>query len=200
LNNKIIIKFFDRAQAVYGPYDEWFTDIQGNSNAVNRTNRMADRITEFMKIQKKCPIGTSGCFSTGKMLTFTGQVYEENDSLGSSSYTAPRFILSDGTSIAFHPTDTGPPLRNYVGHIMVEIDGPNKGKNQDGYDRFTFIIANDSFTIHPGGSLNLDRYSGQGNFDYTYAEYSLASWVLLNGNMDYFKCNDLNWQTKTSCK
>ena len=53
---------FDRAQAIYGDYDTWFTDLNNDSTA--ECVRFGKRITEFMKISKDCEMTANlGCFS-----------------------------------------------------------------------------------------------------------------------------------------
>ena len=42
-----------RAQAVYGPYDEWFT---GLTNYKDISTRFGERMTEFMKVSKNCKL------------------------------------------------------------------------------------------------------------------------------------------------
>ena len=102
---------FGRAQAVYGPFDEWFHYCQEEGCW---DKFPAKRITEFMKVSEKC-----GYDETGYLTELKGR-------------GAYMFMLSDGTSLAFY--DMG---YTYL-RITVDIDGPNKGKNQYGSDLFDF--------------------------------------------------------------
>ena len=34
---------------------------------------------------------------------------------------------------------------------------------------------------------------------FTGSGLSTSNWAVFNGNLDYLKCNDLNWETKTTC-
>jgi len=53
---------FGRAEAVYGPFEEWFKNDNSNQDYAKR---FATRLTEFMKISKDCGFDTSGkCFVT----------------------------------------------------------------------------------------------------------------------------------------
>ena len=45
---------FGRAEAVYGPYDEWF--INDGNDSDKKTKRTFERISEFMKYSKVCTI------------------------------------------------------------------------------------------------------------------------------------------------
>ncbi len=58
-----------RAQAVYGPYDEWTLNIT-NTTSINQ--RIGERITEFMKVSKIAVQATRTIVS--KMQIFTGQM------------------------------------------------------------------------------------------------------------------------------
>jgi len=82
----------------------------------------------------------------------------------------------------------------------VDIDGPNKGKNQEGNDIFGFsiIMESDLYGNNPQNTLIPDAnpllWTGSLNFSY------VTAWVVENGNLDYLKCPDeLNWETNTSC-
>ena len=60
--------------------------------------------------------------------------------------------------------------------------------------------AND--TGFPRNQLNIcreDFCDFDGRSDDQYSSYGFA-WILKNGNLDYLKCDGLDWDTKTSCK
>lgn len=64
-----------RAQAVYGPYDEWTLNIT-NTTSINQ--RIGERITEFMKVSKNCSTSNQNdCFKDANVYyangTSTGQ-------------------------------------------------------------------------------------------------------------------------------
>ncbi|MBR1942881.1 hypothetical protein IJ843_04015, partial [bacterium] len=175
---------YGRATAVYGPFDEWF---KNDTTGEQKNKRFAERMTEFMKVSKSCGTG-DGCFSSAPLLDLDGSTYVSNRLNGLKNDKAYMYILADGTSIAF-----------YYPNILVDIDGPNKGKNQEGLDNFFFSIdinkyRNDNMEF----VFYIDKRSPmQGAF----SEYDVTLWVLTNDNMDYLKCaSQLNWQTKTSCK
>ena len=154
-----------RATAVYGPFDEWFN---GLSIGEAQTIRVAERLTEFMKISKDYGYNSGG-------------------------YS---IITADGTKIVISSPN----------YIEIDIDGPNKGKNYPGYDKFYFYIADNG--IVPNGRdertspLTSCRGGGWGG---SYC----ADWVIEMGNMDYLKADNqgkcpngkvLDWTTNTSCK
>lgn len=162
-----------RVAVAYGPYSEasWYGGLPNNND---KYTRFAKRMTKFLKVQKDCGVGGSGCFKSG------------NYSLlgGSSSTDNPygyRVILADGTSVSFE-----------YSWISIDIDGPNKGKHQYGDDIFMFAISDDGRSIvgsqdrAPANQQSFARLLAQcQQGSGTWA----SSWVLKYGNMDYKKVN-----------
>ena len=172
----------DRAQAIYGPFDTWTAPMY------HWDEMYARKITEFMKVSKDCGY-ESGCWSEGPFYGAYGDEMEDSASRGGYGV-----LLSDGTAIAFYSA--------WVLRIRVDIDGPNKGKNQWGNDIFEFDICEDlndpSAFCNPKNQL-LYGYDTQRE-NPNLSSYATA-WVIENGNLDYLKCPDeLNWETKTSCE
>ena len=169
-----------RAIVAYGPFRKngvgylWFRDIDNSNQNLHKT-RFAKRMTKFLKVQKDCGIGGSGCFKSGNFLLLGGSDSGE----APNGYTV---ILADGSSVSF----------KYNGWMAVDIDGPNKGKNQFGDDIFYFSINNDGDSIVGNQEVGSDSEqtfaalltrSKQGNGTWA------SSWVLKYGNMDYKKVN-----------
>ena len=171
-----------RAQAVYGPIDEW---IQTSDSTMElQSTRIGERITEFIKVGKTCGIAVNkGCFTTNVILDYDNSVaYDEDNDNESGVY---KIITADGTSIGFMYD-----VSQYCS-IYVDLDGPNKGKNRAGEDRFVFYANKNG--VFPW-DLESDR---SGNFE----SYDVDVWAIENDNMDYLKCADeLNWETKRTCK
>ena len=185
---------FDRAQVIYGPFNEWNKDINlySDENDVyygydEASRRVGQRISEFLKVSKDCEFD-EGCFSSAPLLYVDGSVNNDNDLenlQGSAQNPYYMVLLSDGTSIAF----------NLNGGIRVDIDGPNKGKNQDGIDRFSFEIYDNNNLKPSPNSDNALELTG------TYNDYLYTWWIIQNDNLDYLRCpGELNWETKTSCE
>ena len=176
---------FGRAQAVYGPYDEWCINL----NTYNCTTRTGERITEFMKISKIC--GTSnGCFSNQMIKSMDKIDLDPSFYSNSDCY---KIITADGTSIAFSQND-----------ISIDIDGPNNGINAYCRDLFGFDIRNNS--IEPSG-IDQDS-SGNISLRTYYTGTGCTFWIVQNDNMDYLKVDSngkcanniqLSW-TNTTCK
>ena len=180
---------YGRATAVYGPLDEWF---KNDTTDELENKRFGERMTEFMKVSKTCGTG-DGCFSSNPLLDVDGLTVDANYLTKLKSNKAQMYILADGTALALFSKGSG------FYEIKVDIDGPNKGRNQIGNDIFDFTI---SFEDDAGQkALQLtpsavpDGWTGSLN-EYTYS----TAWVIKNENLDYLKCSDLNWETKTSCK
>ena len=181
---------FGRAQAVYGPYDEWFTGI---TNYKDINTRFGERMTEFMKVSKNCKLST-GCASKSKAYYYDGSEMEPN--LDDSHINYYNVILADGTSLSFERSV-----------IHVDIDGPNKGKTKEGSDLFTFRILDDE-----NNNCAIEYFPSSGGSTGNLYYMDLLGWVILNNNMDYlkatltgdtYKCPNgkiLNWETQTSCK
>ena len=181
-----------RAQAVYGPLDEWCQNI---NNPVDCNKKVGERITEFMKISKNCGLETyKGCFAN-KQYYMNKSDYDDGEDTFGYNY---KVILADGTSLT---TYTGNGINYY---LYVDIDGPNKGDNTYNKDIFSFDIIHN--TLSPSGT---DVYSGDYSTFHCNSTTICTAWVIQNGNMDYLKvgsdnkCPDgtkLNWTTKTTCK
>ena len=169
---------FGRATAVYGPVDEWFSGLVCDGKDQDTCyNRAEERLTEFMKVSKDC-----------------GYVDDSNNNtcIRNTGYS---IISADGTGIAIYSQ----------GLLFVDIDGPNKGKNQGGHDIFAFDLTNEGvipLKDTASDSMPLGSCGGSAG------SFGCTAWVIEMGNMDYLKLNDnkcpngteLDWTTNTSCK
>ena len=190
---------FGRAQAVYGPFDEW---TQGDTTDSAKLTRMGERISEFLKVTKTCN-QTTGCRPNSKHYNFYGEELSSN--YNADSKFGYNVILADGTALL---------IENAAGsclmQIHADIDGINKGANKEGTDLFTFSVVEENgvYSILPTAKgVTMDEYIGEPlNAD---NGYGIATWVIVNGNMDYLKVDNhgkcpngkvLNWTTNTSCK
>ena len=153
----------DRAEAIYGPYDEWF--INDENDPRTKAKRAGERITEFMKISKTCEPEEEGCFGKDSKL------YD---------YDFYRVVTADGTSIAFALSDG----------IIVDIDGPNKGNSTDGKDWFAFFykktdsgtynLMPEGYDIPFGTTINCAKVK-------RYDLCGMTAWIINYDNMDYLK-------------
>ncbi len=195
--NKIystLVDAYGRAEAIYGPLDEWFTDL-GEENWESKSERFAKHMIEFLKISKDCGSAEEGCFSKLPLLMPSGNEDFENYYELHKDYSY-MVLLPDGMSVAFNANFS----KIDTCSIFVDIDGPSKGKNQQGNDIFEFTVTNINYGCEQTSEFNLlpaahCNYNGNG------LQNNFTLWVIENGNLDYLKCPDeLNWETQTSCK
>ena len=186
---------FGRAEAVYGPYDEWF---QADTTNATKSSRFSERMLEFMKTSKNCGHAVnSACMKTGNYTTALGATTAATSAIVSADSVSA--ILADGTSIVFSTTSGN------MSAIYVDIDGPNKGLFRHGVDIFRFYVSPNTPDrgIYYSNSTYLCSSSIPGYDD------GCENWVLSNGNLDYLKADSsgkcpngkvLNYTTNTSCK
>ena len=166
---------YDRAQVVYGDADGWrATGACGpEEGQIDCNELVTNRISEFMKVSKK--EGREVYLADGMYVSF---LFYEADMVQDSKYYQGL---------------------EYLGSIGVDIDGPNKGKNENGKDIFYFDILNQG--IYPDG-INEEKLA-----EYCFGAGYCTRWVLDNDNMEYLKADSngvcpngtqLSW-TVTSC-
>lgn len=179
-----------RAQAVYGPVDEWKSL---DSTLASQSTRFGDRLTEFMKVSKNCGFSTNqGCFAK-KTTYLNGNNAEYSDSM--ERY---KFILADGTSAQVITGTLG---------IVIDIDGPSKGKNKFGVDLFCFVLGDNNTTYYPNGNGGTSTVAN--NLKPNEKGVLASTWVINYDNMDYLKLTSegkcpngkvLDGTTNTTCK
>ena len=161
---------FGRAEAVYGPLDEWCV----NPSRDYCNTRTFERITEFMKYSKKCTISDNCSFK-----------YDKNGSGGTNSKHA--VLLADGSMIEISTNRANNNIRK-VG-FTIDIDGVNKGANKQGYDVFKFY-ANHEKGVYVGNIFEGSKYPSRLDGDSYYYFTTAAAWVINFDNMDYLKTPD----------
>jgi len=160
---------FGRAEAVYGPIDEWCVNYSGSCRS-----RQFERILEFMKYSKKCDSVTACSIE-----------FDKNGSTGIVCYPSAA-ILADGSAVVFS---------NHIGgdwRFRVDIDGVQKGANKQGYDVFYFPVNHEKGVYVEDIMSNSSKYvraadDGKGIYFY---DYDAAAWIINFDNMDYLKTSD----------
>ena len=188
--NKIYSNLEDamgRAQAVYGPFEEWF---QTDTTITAQATRFGERVTEFMKPTKNCKTdANSACWKNAPNTLY---------GIDPNTANCYKFINPDGSSVSLCK-EAGATVVTIHYMAFIDVDGPTKGSNGIG-DQFLINIA-DSGELTPH---NIQR-------DYSYLTSCTSgtgrdyctSWTLRFGNMDYLKSNckkTLDGTTNTSCK
>ena len=156
---------YGRARAVYGPFDEWF---KTDSTLALQATRFGERMTEFMKVSKTCGTAVNkGCFSNKHLLNYKGanSAFVSWDQVD----TCYKVIIADGSTVRFCGS----------GNMDIDIDGPNKGKNQIGLDIFRFNVDSNN-GVTPMRVTNFSDYLKSPGFN-------LSGWVIDYDNMDYLK-------------
>ena len=131
--------------------------------------------------------------------TFRNKIAEKLST--SQNVGTDSLILKDGTLVSFDVKarndainasfDGEPPCTGGFGSIAVDIDGNQKGYNAGGRDKFVFDVCYVEGIV-PAGTTNSGPIASNGP--------GATAWVIKAGNLDYLKCNDLNWNTKRTCK
>ncbi len=197
---------FGRAEAVYGPIDEWF---QSDTTKNAQTTRFAERMSDFMKNTKDCGYNLTPCFAQNyKTLEGTEASW---DSGNTRHYT-----IADGSAVGFvisYPTcdsnvsaSNDSPEMNTCGFIYIDLDGA-KGSATSGKDHFRFYITKSGVVPMGNPSSNIAKDDAALKANCFKNGNSCAGWVIQTGNMDYLKATNgtckngtvLSW-TNTSCK
>ena len=135
----------------------------------------------------------------------------------SEAFAEPRyysnFRLNDGTTLSFRIWNGGctstygtiKPLKNVCGRFAVDLNGNSK-PNEYGSDVFTFYVTKHG--VFPMGSesdtvITFKKYCDRNKIseDTNYSHgMACTAWALMNENLDYKYCDDLDWKGKKRCK
>lgn len=161
------------------------------------------KFAQNLKVVEVCDKGNSDkCFNDIEYTNLNGSPNELKFK------KMPGMVLGDGTVLATSwLVDTSPThaaLYDNYGQIFVDINGP-KAPNVLGKDVFSFIIEKDRLVAR-GTQTDNSKYSSLGSDSYCsvksgYGHNGLGctAWVIYNENMDYLKCEGLDWHDKTHC-
>lgn len=171
----------------------------------NPEDYSGENIVSMFKTVKLCQPGDKSCAPMQyKQLNGRNDgAWGKLDAFSNNVYYA---LLVDGGIIRYASDSncqtvrgTSEALKNRCGEFSIDING-NKLPNQMGRDVFFFNIT--KYGVVPFGTEDendysfskecKDKNSGDGK--------ACAAWVLINENMDYLHCNDLDWGSKTKCK
>ena len=184
---------YGRAEAVYGPINEWFPN---DTDYAAQSTRFAERMSDFLKVQKS---GTSyNGFFKQKLMRLSGDV--QTDFASAATQGSGYVILADGASLKLAAVSG-------YGYIDVDIDGPNKGASTYGKDIFEFELSANEGVYPSGGVSYTDAMMTSECYKYGIV---CAAWVVKHGNMDYLKVDKsgkcpngktvLDGTTNTTCK
>lgn len=169
--------------------------------------KIINNLLPYLKVSKNC-IGQTNCFPSINILESNER---EGVYYGNYYNTRPTVQLSDGfllSAVYVHSATckeyngATPALSSSCAIMSVDINAFKK-PNQMGTDVFCFYLTKAGIvplgSAAETGSLAFDSYCKDKMVATTENGVSCAAWVLYNENMDYLKCNDLSWATKTKC-
>ena len=206
--NTILNQAFLMAVEKNGTPDVWgFTSSSNPSSPqedYRSRNLVLDMFLPYLKVVSVCRYGDS-CQTNPK---FRRNRYSLDGTLF-GSFGTPLAVLADGSSIDIiymsYPScdgKIGPSkhLQAVCGEIFVDLNGI-KPPNATGKDVFWFRIT--KYGIYPGGesgenARSFESYCNLGRPS-SVNGYGCTEWVLYNENLDYLRCNDLSWKTKSKC-
>ena len=204
-----ITQAFTAAIADYGTVDNWCErPVNGDQCSAN----FQEILSKYLSVSKKCVAGDGKCFAK--------QYYNSDTKQKAGLNIVKSVLVNDGMSYGWNAQ----PGDNYVnnwcktttndlgsggfynncGSIFVDLNGPIR-PNELGRDVFKFKIYQNG--VRPGGipadTVWLESFKDQclaQNPSNSDSKVWCTGWVIINDNMDYWHCNDLDWNTKTSCK
>lgn len=185
----------------FGTFDQW-----GITTGMNNSQShiiFGNNMKKFMKLSRDC-VGMSDA-DTDKNCPL------KDSSAGTSSYYS-RVVLSNGSLITFRMYSNScksayatSGKKDTCGIIRLYTNPT--AKTQKGKNAFDFFLTKNA--IVPEGTQNAThQFNKACNKTITepYPSYSgdnmyaCTAWVIYNENMDYWHCDDLDWNTKTKCK
>lgn len=141
------------------------------SNVCTTSACVGEQIKNNMDTGTVCGTSNiSNCFST-------------NDLRGNAT-CAYAFVLTNGVSVCTKNND--------MNTLFIDVDGPLKGDDKYGSDKFEFKISDDGLDF-----INSGNQKTHGSF----SSGDETLWAFKIGNQDYLKCSgSLKWGEKESCQ
>ena len=214
-NHTALEDAFGRMIGTYGEFDSWGSTLGSGD--------LGKRLISSMKITKDCALlASKSCFAANSTLMGSGG--SSNNTNVDAATTAYKVILADGASVAVNVDNTSctasaganvsQDLKEICGTVLVDIDGPSKGKAMHGLDLFSYYITRKG--IYPVGTADDEKFKYKDNCTKQGAPTSASNssactaWVVYNANLDYKKANSsgnclsntskvLDFTTNTSC-
>lgn len=172
---------YDAMVARYGEPDGWLNGLDSPKKA---SELLKNRLKEFLDVELDCGDSASNCMPESYNNTYYLKL---KSGMGLAIDSDNVVDLSCDSSIyKYYPCA--------YGSILVDVNGPEKAPNQDGYDVFSFVLSGNG--VEPDGLS-----TGNGVYLYDGSRIGTnTAWVIKAGNLDYNKCfYDLSWERKRSC-
>lgn len=197
----VLSQAMQKAVAENGTADLWETyeyddETEDAENTMQRY--YPDNIVKQLSVVKDCGFKSEGCFLSDEYKLLDGRTERDFETLNNRYY---KLVLADGTLVAlegYNDKAGSCSASKYCGEIWVDING-SKLPNVAGKDLFIFYYTKDN--ILPYGYNLKDKPLYQSGCSIKSGSgYGCTAWILTNENMDYLRCTDLAWSTKTTCK
>lgn len=175
---------YDAMVTRYGEPDGWLSGFgKDSTKRKEATKLLKNRLKESLDVDLDCEDSDTGCMSK----SYTDAYYlklKSGTGLAISIISDLDFTCSDFQD-KYYPCA--------FAKIYVDVNGPDKGPNQDGYDIFDFVLSANG--VEPEG---LSYTSGI--YIYDDIPNMNTAWAIKAGNLDYNKCfSDLSWANKRTC-
>ena len=185
----------------YGSPENWSSQSYVSVMSENYLNLFAKQL----KFSKLCGRDITKTCLGNRYVTLSGSLSDIQDSMTTSA----RGILSNGNLIVFYITQANcnrnlgntKLLQNVCGWVFVDINGQRK-PNKIGEDGFYFWISKYGMVPigTPDETFEVTSFKTSCSDLSSHYGWGCSAWLLINKNMDYLKCNGLDWDSKTSCK
>lgn len=173
---------------------------------ITSSEEFTNKLAKYLNAQRVCPSNSKKCFHDKPLLPLHKVPNYETTNIKNF----PGIILNDGLIIQISliiNNSAHIDLTGDYGQIFVDLNG-SKQPNTLGRDVFSFYIKNNK--IIPRGIITEDNSMLKDhNYELRYCSVKngvghnglgCTAWVIYNENMDYLKCEGLNWYTKKTCK
>lgn len=179
---KINTELEDAHQAMvarYGEPDSWLKSKDAKTNS----QTYAQKLKSFLEVDNDCGQSAGSCMPQ----SYTDAYYlklKSGAGLAFYIYSIPDLTCSTSGN-KFYPC--------VFGNIYVDVNGYEKGPNQNGFDIFRFDVSANG--VEPVGlsetvGVVLNNSNRETN----------TAWVIKTGNEDYNKCfSGLSWSGKRTC-
>ena len=171
---------------------------------------MLTTIFPYIKHAKFCNDGNSKCHTADTLYMRRGEKLDTHVFNGGDGTGRAGMQLADGMIVGVYANMTAAgacsinlgtgDLTNICGEYIVDVNGSSK-PNTYGKDLFIFNLTKRG-TLVPVGARNYTAAGyvfETGCLSDSAAGWGCAGWVIENGNMDYWHCNDLSWNGKHKC-
>lgn len=184
-----ISQAYERAISENGTPDTWGLIAQNDPKSAEI---FADKIRPYLNVSKYCGRAT-GCWKNVTYTYLSGGNYDNPE----TNTRAAKFVLSDGALVeivVMSPDCSAAP--DACAFICVDINGKSP-PNQAAKDLFTFRFLKNR--VIPQGTDESPEQMFEANCKITSTGNGCTAWAVINENMEYLRCSNLAWGTKTKC-